>query len=657
MRICVINFLNSMPYRMSLEAAGFHVEAASPRECSSRFISGAFDAALVPVRHAWILESNGVAQAALPFGIASQGATWSTLLFGPEDLRSGEYDRITTNGDSSSAATLSQVLFEERFGHSQVILERAEPRPGAAHLVIGDDALALWHLSGGRPKGCHDVAELWWNEMGLPFVFARWIVRKDLSSADVERLCTVLDTAATLGRTLLPEIVSGVGGSLPADFVSHYLAHLRFRLNSSDLKGELQFRTLSNHRRACVSVDAHPTSGESFWLTERNGAGFVDTTCDAPEHARRCQKSLVTRQRLGIENIISLLTSYPASDMFARAHQRRCETNDPSTVTYVIDSNPNYSNLCDAHCSFCAFYVPPTKRADGYEHSIDTLLDNFRRAAERGATTILLQGGHHPSLPLEFYVELVRRTRTELPHVTPHFWSAGEVRRMAEVSGVSIRDVVRRLVGAGQVSLPGGGAEILSSRVRSAISPLKGSVESWIEVHRIAHEEGMKSTATMMYGHVEAASDVAKHLLAVRELQDATGGFTAFVPWSFKHGATPLGHRLSATLPPNALTYARVIAAARLALDNVSHIQASFFSEGWEAGELALLCGADDVGGVLLEENVHKAAGHQNPTPVEDVRDRIERAGFRPLQRDTLYRPISVAPSSVLKTTSGMAGS
>ena len=315
----------------------------------------------------------------------------------------------------------------------------------------------------------------------------------------------------------------------------------------------------------------------------------------------------------------------------------RFRKNPEPIVTYVIDSNPNYTNVCVTDCLFCAFYRKPGA-PDAYTLSVEEVMRKIEWAVARGATTILLQGGHHPDLPLDYYIRLVRETRRRFPHVTPHFFTASEIRHMARVSGLSVREVLRRLKEAGQETLPGGGAEILSDRVRRRISPKKGTVAEWLEVHRIAHELGMRSTATMMYGHVESPEDIIEHLDHIRRLQDETGGFTAFVPWSCKPQHSHITKWVRDVAPPQ--MYLRMIALSRIYLDNFVHIQASWFSEGKEVGQIALHFGADDFGGTLWEEHVHEATGHVTSTTVEEVEAMIRAAGFIPVQRTTLYERV-----------------
>jgi cyclic dehypoxanthinyl futalosine synthase len=263
------------------------------------------------------------------------------------------------------------------------------------------------------------------------------------------------------------------------------------------------------------------------------------------------------------------------------------------------------------------------------------VLEKIEFAASKGATTVLLQGGHNPELPLDYYLTIVRESRRRFPSVTPHFFTASEIQTMTEVSGLTVADVLARLREAGQDTLPGGGAEVLSERVRRRIEPKKGGPDAWLDVHREAHRRGFKSTATMMYGHVETAEDVLDHFDAIRLLQDEFAGFTAFVPWSFKPGNTLLEKWIKRYKGPNA--YLRMLAVARLYLDNFDHIQASWFSEGKRAGQIALHFGADDWGGTLFEENVHRAADYVNTVGVDEIVTLIREAGFTPAQRNTEY--------------------
>jgi cyclic dehypoxanthinyl futalosine synthase len=288
-------------------------------------------------------------------------------------------------------------------------------------------------------------------------------------------------------------------------------------------------------------------------------------------------------------------------------------------------------------CLFCAFDRKPGHE-EGYWHSVDEVVEMVGRAVEKGATTSLLQGGHNPEIPFDYYLDVVRALKKNYPELCIHLWSPSEIATMSEVSGLSIREVLQELWEAGQRTIPGGGAEILVDRVRKRISPKKASADNWLEVMRTAHEIGYRTTATMMYGHAERDEEIVEHLRRTRELQDETGGFTAFIPWSFKPGNTLLEKKVPES--PGPVKYLRLIALARVYLDNFEHIQASWFSEGKKTGQIALHAGGDDFGGTLIEENVLRLANHHNRTTTDECVSLIRDAGFRPMQRTTLYEHV-----------------
>ena len=322
-----------------------------------------------------------------------------------------------------------------------------------------------------------------------------------------------------------------------------------------------------------------------------------------------------------------LLTEAPLLDLGSVAQEARFQRIPDKRVTFVIDSNPNYTNVCITDCQFCAFYRKPGDK-EAWTLTVEEVMAKVDAAARQGATTVLLQGGHNPALPLDYYLSLVRETVRRFPGVTPHYFTASEICTIAEVSGKTMPEILALLKEAGQSTLPGGGAEVLSERVRRRIEPKKGGPAAWLDVHREAHRQGFKSTATMMYGHVEGPDDILDHLDAIRGLQDEYGGFTAFVPWSFKPGNTLLEKWIKQYKGPNA--YLRMLAVSRLYLDNFPHVQASWFSEGKRAGQVALSWGADDFGGTLFEENVHAAADFVNKTTVDEIVTLIRDAGYHP---------------------------
>ena len=344
-------------------------------------------------------------------------------------------------------------------------------------------------------------------------------------------------------------------------------------------------------------------------------------------------------ERLDRDDGVFLLSDASLLDLGQLAMELRLKLHPKPLVTFVVDTNPNYTNVCDVDCTFCAFYRNPQHK-EAYTYSVEEMLERIGRSANDGATTVLLQGGVNESLPFNYYLELIRGVRQRYPQITPHFWSAAEIEGMVKVSGLSLEEVLIQLKQAGQTTIPGGGAEILSERVRKKISHKKGQTHSWMEVHREAHRQGFRTTATMMYGHIETTKDIVNHLDSIRSLQDEYRGFTAFVPWSFKPGNTPLVKKIPRHAGPN--QYLRILAASRIYLDNFQHIQASWFSEGKKTGQVALHWGADDFGGTLFEENVHAATGFINKTSTDEIKTIIREAGFQPAQRTTLYEIVKV---------------
>jgi len=307
-------------------------------------------------------------------------------------------------------------------------------------------------------------------------------------------------------------------------------------------------------------------------------------------------------------------------------------------VTYIIDRNINYTNFCTEYCTFCAFYRPLKGKlaAEGYILDFDTIYEKIRETVELGGTGVLMQGGLHPDLKIDWFERLLRGIKDRFPKVHLHCFSASEIIAIAEYSELSIRDTIMRLRDAGLDSIPGGGAEILDDEVRHRIARLKCLTDDWINVHRTAHQLGMRTTATMMFGVGETYEHRINHFQRVYDLQQETGGFTAFIPWSFQPKNTALGGRKWDEV--TSVEYLKLLAIARLFLDNIENVQASWVTQGLKVLQLGLRFGGNDVGSVMLEENVVRAAGTSNCTTEEELRHIIRDAGFKPVQRDTLYR-------------------
>ncbi len=342
-------------------------------------------------------------------------------------------------------------------------------------------------------------------------------------------------------------------------------------------------------------------------------------------------KSEPKQDRLDTSRALEL---WQESDLFRlgkKAHALRMEMHPDQDVTYVVDRNINYTNICISGCKFCAFFRPPGD-SEGYVLSFDQLDRKIQETEDLGGYQILLQGGMNPDLDLDFYLELLRFIKSRHPDVWVHGFSPPEIYYFAQSSQKDYARIIQELVEAGLDSIPGGGAEILVDRVRSRVSPNKCSAGEWLQVMRQAHLLGLKTTATMMFGHVETFEERIEHLQAVRDLQDETGGFTAFIPWTFQPHGTRLPCRETSSVE-----YLRFLALSRLFLDNVPNIQASWVTQGPMIGQLALFWGANDFGSTMIEENVVSAAGVCFKLPEEKLRELITGAGFVPRRRTMEY--------------------
>ena len=316
------------------------------------------------------------------------------------------------------------------------------------------------------------------------------------------------------------------------------------------------------------------------------------------------------------------------------ADQVRRKLHPDGIVSYIIDRNINYTNVCTEYCSFCAFYRP-IGHAEGYVHPQEVIFSKIQETLDLGGTGILMQGGLHPELGIEWYEDLLRSIKQRFD-IWCHCFSAPEIVNIAKISGLTLYDTLARLRDAGLDSLPGGGAEILDDEVRHRISRLKSSVQDWIDVHRACHAVGLKSTATMMFGTGETIEQRMNHFDIVRQMQEESGGFTAFIPWSFQRENTSLGRFVKEEA--TAVEYLKVLALSRLYLENILNIQSSWVTPGLKTCQLGLRFGGNDVGSIMIEENVVSAAGAHHRATEEELRRLIRDAGFIPKQRDTLYR-------------------
>jgi cyclic dehypoxanthinyl futalosine synthase len=341
--------------------------------------------------------------------------------------------------------------------------------------------------------------------------------------------------------------------------------------------------------------------------------------------------------RISPDDARTLLASNALVELGLAAGAVRKRMDPERRVSYIIERNINYTNVCNTYCTFCAFYRPPGD-TEGYVLSSELIHRKVEETVALGGTGILLQGGHHPDLPLSYYEELLGGIKERFP-VHLHGFSPSELQHIARVSDLPLPEVLVRLRAAGLDSVPGGGAEILVDEVRQDIAPLKITSQEWLDVMEEAHRQGLTTSATMMMGCGESEADRVTHLERLRDLQDRTGGFLAFIVWTFQPGNNPLGRRLEGR-EATAQEFFVTLATARLFLDNVPHFQSSWLTQGLKAGQVALQFGADDMGSVMLEENVVSAAGSTHCTNASEMERVIRDAGFEPFQRDNLYRPV-----------------
>lgn len=350
------------------------------------------------------------------------------------------------------------------------------------------------------------------------------------------------------------------------------------------------------------------------------------------------KEKALDRRRINTDEALLLMEEADLTLLGFLANEIRKNLHPENIVTFVIDRNVNYTNVCVAGCKFCAFQRKVSS-PEGYVLNREEILHKVQELVDWGGTTLLMQGGLNPDLPLEYYEDLISSIKERFPQVQVHSFSAPEIVYLSKLEGISIKQVLERLKNAGLDSLPGGGAEVLSQEVRSFLSPGKCTVEQWEEVHRTAHELGMTSTATMMFGHIEKPHHIVEHLERVRRLQDDTGGFTAFIPWTFKKGNTQLDH-IEET---STMYYLKVLALSRIYLDNFKNIQSSHVTQTMQVGMVGLHFGANDMGSVMIEENVISSTSYKVNIPkVEDMVYAIRSAGFVPAQRDTYYRIVKV---------------
>src|SRR5215831_9622412 len=360
----------------------------------------------------------------------------------------------------------------------------------------------------------------------------------------------------------------------------------------------------------------------------------------ADPQIRRILDCVLNGERLSVDRCTALLESYDVAAISDAADQIRQRRHPDNVVTYIIDRNINYTNVCNVVCTFCAFYRRPGA-ADTYVRTVDEICEKIDETIALGGTGVLMQGGLHPDFGVEWYEDLLRQLSARYPGFQLHCFSPPEIHNLHLISGLDYETIMRRLKDAGLYSLPGGGAEILDDEVRKRVAT-KCTTDEWLDVMRAVHNVGLRSSATMMFGIGDAIEHRVRHLQRIRDLQDETGGFFAFIPWTFQRENTALGRKIKTE--PTGIDYLKMLSVSRLFMDNIDNIQSSWLTQGLRLGQIALRCGANDMGSIMIEENVVSAAGAHNRASEETLRYLIQEAGFISQQRDILYRPVNREP-------------
>lgn len=657
LKTAAVSFLNARPLIHSLAgdkaprlADGrpmFELVEALPSSCASALERGEVDLALVPV----------AAYAAHPewevvpdIGIGCRGAVETVVLVADCPLE--QIENVWLDDASRSSAVLLRLLMRS---HGLEPTYAPARHGDGAQLAVGNDAsLIIGDAAFGLERDfetCIDLGAWWLEQTGLPFVFAFWAALPGkLMPAHVEALKWARDRS--LGKfaeaiakgyrddKLAAREAEPARAQAPVLDANHYANYLRQRirygLETHQREGLVEFLTRAREAKL-LSVPGL----ESDDLVHVKFAGAAVPAVLAKARARRREPMRVEPllakaargERLDLAEGIFLHDNADVMALGRAADARRQALHPERKVTYIIDRNVNYTNVCVTRCKFCNFYVPPTAKQGKYTLTREQLAQKFQETLDLGGVQILLQGGLNPDLGIEWYEDFFRWAKAKFPALHMHALSPTEVIHIAQLEDMSVHEVLVRLQAAGMDSLPGGGAEILDDEIRNRISPFKNTAEEWLGVMREAHKLGMKTTATMVFGFQETSEHRLLHMDRIRELQDETGGFTAFITWPFQADGT----RLKLRDDTSAMQYLRVQAIARLYLDNVPNIQVSWPTLGPEIGELALRFGANDFGSVMIEENVVSQAGAHFMMTAEQIERHVRLAGFEPQRRNQRY--------------------
>jgi len=613
LRTLGVEYLNARPLWESLrDDPRIDLGLARPSELARALAEGEADVGLLPVGAAATI---GDLRLLRNMAIGARGKVRSVSIVSERPLH--ELESIALDLSSRTSVVLGRLLLARRkltprlFGTDpQTAIASVGDRTGA--LVIGDDALDVEHRFPHRL----DLAEDWLEWTGLPFVFAAWFARPGTIDAEREDIFRVAKQKGLSRVDAIAREHAERSGLSEASLRSYLTESIRYDLGDEELLGL-----------------------ERFW-NEAASAGLLpraEARFDEPRRSptRQTLDTLLQRaadgERLSAAEGARLLREGSFFELGLASDAVRKRKHPHGVVTYIVDRNVNYTNVCTTSCRFCAFYRP-VGHPEGYVLSREVLGQKLKEVVDAGGVQILLQGGLNPDLRIEWYEDLFRWMKKEYG-LGLHALSPEEILHIAQMENLTVARVLERLHAAGLDSVPGGGAEILVDRVRRKIAKAKCTSSEWLGVMRTAHHMGLRSSATMMYGTVDTLEDRIQHLVKIRDLQDETGGFTAFFCWDYQfEQGTHLAPGENGTH-----LYLRTQAVARLMLDNVDHVGASWVTQGPAVGQVALRFGADDFGSVMFEENVVSSAGTTFGIDASKIERRIREAGFRSARRNVRY--------------------
>jgi cyclic dehypoxanthinyl futalosine synthase len=620
LRVAAVGYLNARPLYEGLDRAPassrVELASASPREVARRLAEEEADVALMPVAAAATIGDLRLVRGC---AIGARGAVRSILVVADRPIE--RLEELAVDLSSRTSVVLARLVLRARNRGREPRLVGADPAEAIAGvsgargaLVIGDPALEIE----GRFPHSLDLGLAWWELTRLPFIFAAWCGRAGALSADDERLLEAAKAAGLDRRNAIAEEHAARTGLSPASLRAYLRDAIRYDLGDEERRGLERFYDEAAH------AGLLPRTRVRFFDDDRKSPATrppLDTLLGRAAEGDRLS-SAEGERLLGEASLFDL-------GLAADAVRRRKHPN--GVVTYIVDRNVNYTNVCTTSCRFCAFYRP-LGHPESYVLSREELGKKLQEVVDAGGVQILLQGGLHPELRIEWYEDLFRWMKSEY-RLGLHALSPEEILHIAQLEGFTVRRVLERLRAAGLDSVPGGGAEILVDRVRRKIAKAKCTSEQWLGVMRVAHQMGLRSSATMMYGTVDTPRDRVAHLMKIRDLQDETNGFTAFFCWDFQH-------ERGTHLEPGdhgTVLYLRQQAVARILLDNVAHVGASWVTQGPEVGQVALRFGADDLGSVMFEENVVSSAGTTFCMNADAMEKRIRAAGFKAARRNVRY--------------------